>query len=82
MDRKNKIIAEGLKEKLFPLHTVQSLANRWGVRPNVVSNWAARHSNFPRAIIGVVHPTKGRGLYYPLYEVERYERERQDLPRC
>lgn len=60
-------------EEVFPLYTKQALVERWGVSRQTVDSWAARHTDFPKPIEGLV---MGGGPYYPLYEVERYEKTR------
>lgn len=55
----------------FPLYTKQALADRWGVNRQGVNNWATRHNDFCKPVEGLVI---GGGSYYPLYEVERYEK--------
>lgn len=74
MNNKQKEFIElGLRTGIFPLHTKQDLADRWGVTIQVVNNWAARHNDFPVPLTENV--INGRPLY-PLCEVERYERVR------
>jgi hypothetical protein len=64
----------GLKEdKVLPLFTKQGLAERWKTTRQNVNNWEGRHIDFCRPIDGIVI---GGGRYYPLFEVERYERAR------
>lgn len=58
---------------IFPLQTPASLAVRWGVDRSLVQKWKERHEDFPRRALGYVD---GASSYYPIYEVERYERAR------
>lgn len=67
-------------KRIFPLFTIQSLSERWGVHRNIVTNWAKRHSNFCEPIAGVVTETKRTPKYYPYYEVIRYEKEKDLQP--
>lgn len=59
------------EKDIFPLHTVKSLSERWGVRQNVVVNWRSRLDDFPKPIEGLVVSSR---QHYPLHEVERFER--------
>lgn len=58
---------------IFPLQTPASLATRWGVDRSLVQKWKERHTDFPKRVTGYVD---GASSYYPIYEVERYERAR------
>lgn len=58
---------------IFPLQTPASLAARWGVDRTLVQRRKERHKDFPKPVKGFVD---GASSYYPMYEVERYERAR------
>lgn len=76
MNQTEKKALEALAKTMFPLQTVQSLSERWGVTPEAVNTWRKRHTNFPKEIHGIVAQTKGSRRLFPLYEVRRYEQER------
>ena len=78
MDKVNGVVFEELHwgKKVFPLQTIQSMAERWGVHRNAVSNWMNRHSNFPQPLEGIIEKTGKTPKVFPLYEIERYEKER------
>jgi hypothetical protein len=65
-----------LGKKVFPLQTIQSMAERWGVKRQTVANWAARYNDFPKPLKGLIVETAKTPTVYPLYEVERYEKAR------
>lgn len=73
---KDQVILVGVEMlnqvNFFPLFTKQELANRWGVSRQVVQKRCNSHTNFCKPVTGFI---KGSGSYYPLYEVERYEKE-------
>lgn len=68
-------INELLGEDIFPLQTIQSMADRWGVTKQRVNNWRDRHDNFPKPIEGLL--AVKTPFVYPLYEVKRYEKEQR-----
>jgi hypothetical protein len=68
-ERLNKYI----EYNVFPLFTKQGLADRWKTTRQNVNNWEGRHMDFCKPIDGFVN---GGGKYYPLFEVERYEKAR------
>jgi hypothetical protein len=63
-----------IMKDIFPLQTIQSMAERWGLHRHNVENWRHRHADFPKPIEGLVDG--GRVHFYPLYEVLRYEQAR------
>ena len=63
----------GYELENYPLYSKTELAKRWGVSRQVVNNWAARHTDFCKPIHGVV---EGSTMYYPYFEVKRYEQTR------
>ncbi|AHJ88624.1 hypothetical protein GBK2_26 [Geobacillus phage GBK2] len=67
------LLKMGREMGILPLYTKKALAERWGVSKQVVQNWSMRDENFCKPIEGLVI---GKGPYYPLCEVERYEKER------
>lgn len=71
-DRLNELMGGDI----FPLQTIQSMAERWGVSKQTVNNWAARHGNFPKAVEGLIAPTAKTPTVYPLHAVKQYEKER------
>jgi hypothetical protein len=58
---------------VFPLQTIQSMAERWGVSKQAVNNWSVRHNDFPKPLEGVIEQTAKTPKVYPLYAVIRYE---------
>lgn len=71
---KTRVFNEAMGEKIFPMQTIQSMAERWGVHRNVVTNWAMRDAHFPQALSGVITPTSRTPRVYALNDVERYEK--------
>lgn len=67
------ITYEGLRYKVFPLQTIQSLSERWNVSRQLVYTWSQSHLDFPKPIEGIITATAKTPTVYPLYEVERYE---------
>lgn len=71
---------EALNEKaggnVFPLQTIQSMAERWGKSRQSVAMAAQRDPRFPRQLDGIIEQTAKTPRVYPLYEVERYEQEK------
>jgi hypothetical protein len=66
-------LRDGREYHVFPLQTIQSMAERWGVsRQNVVA-WSKRHEDFPKELTGIIEQTAKTPKVYALYEVERYE---------
>lgn len=72
----NEKLNEKLNQKMFPLQTVQSLADRWRVNRNVVVNWSQRHNDFPKPINGIIAETKKNKKVYALCDIEKYEKLR------
>jgi hypothetical protein len=66
-------LKKGEDAKILPVFSGAELAKRWGVSRQAVNNWACRHTDFCKPIYGVV---SGSTTYYPLFEVERYEKAR------
>jgi hypothetical protein len=64
------------RRRIFPLHTLQSMANRWGVDKQDVQNWKKRDKEFPWPMVGIVAETKRTSALYPLFAVEKYEQLR------
>lgn len=62
--------------RLFPLQTIQSMAERWGVTRQMVNNWSERHDDFPTPLKGLITETAKTPNVYPLNEVEEYEKAR------
>jgi hypothetical protein len=63
-------------KKVFPFQTVNSLADRWNVGRGVVFNWSMRHKNFPEAVQGFIEGKSHNQRIFPMYEIERYEKEK------
>lgn len=74
-----KLIELNYEARIFPLFTRQDLAARWGVSVQVVNNWSRRRTDFPKEIKGAALGSRPV-CFYPLYEVERYERQRGVTP--
>jgi hypothetical protein len=72
-----ELIAVGEHDRIFPLFTREDLAQRWGKKRTTVHELSKTRPDFPKPIIGIfkseVKP------YYPLFEVERFEREYKQL---
>ena len=73
VNESTKALNERLGQDIFPLQTIQSLADRWKVNRHNVENWRNRHMDFPQPIEGFI---EGKGPFYPLYEVIQYEQAR------
>lgn len=63
-------------DDIFPLQTIQSLAIRWGVSNQVVTNWLNRHSDFPKPLEGIIEQTPGAPKVFALSDVGIYEKVR------
>lgn len=61
-------------QSIFPLQTIQSMAERWGKTRQQVYAWSIRDDNFPVPIDGIIEKTAQTPSVYPLYEIERYEK--------
>lgn len=77
--RGNERLNELMGYNIFPLQTIQSMAERWGVTRQTVNNWIARHDDFPEPIEGLITKTAKTPNVYPLHEVERYEKVKELL---
>jgi hypothetical protein len=69
-------IKMGREAHIFPLQTLQSMAERWGVSRQNVAAWAKRHDDFPKELAGIIEQTSKTPKVYPLYAVEQYEQMR------
>jgi hypothetical protein len=63
-------------DNIFPLHTLQSMAERWGLSRQAVYFRSTEHKDFPQPIEGIIEKTARTPNVYPLYEVRRYENAR------
>lgn len=63
-------------DRVFPLQTIQSMAERWGVSRQNVYAWSKRHDDFPKELEGIIEKTDMTPKVYALKDVERYERNR------
>ena len=70
-----KQINKVLGEELFPLQTVQSMAERWGMKKQAVNWRRVNHLDFPQPMDGVIAKTKGSAQVFPMYAVKEYERK-------
>lgn len=64
---------EHLREP-YPLQTIQSLADRWGVTRQLVNFWRTTHADFPTPQEGMITPTAKTPLLFSIKEVEQYEK--------
>lgn len=72
---------ELVKRRIFPLHTMQSMADRWGITKQNVNNRRRDDKQFPKPVVGLVVETKRAATLFPLFEIERYEKVRGLKPR-
>ena len=61
---------------IFPLQTIQSMAERWGVSRQAVNNWATRHDDFPKPLEGVIVATARTPLVFSNADMLKYEQKR------
>lgn len=77
MDTKVIEALKGYEQKqVFPLQTQMSMAERWGVARQVVANWAQRHDDFPKEIVGLIEKTAKTPKVYAYEDVIKYEHNR------
>jgi hypothetical protein len=71
---------EALNERagsvIFPLQTIQSMAERWGLTKQAVAMRAQRDPIFPRPLDGMIAETKGAPKVFALCDVKKYEKEK------
>lgn len=58
---------------MWPLFTKADLMARWGITAQRLTNWEARHEDFPPRIVGVI---AGELPVYGRADVETYEKGR------
>lgn len=63
-------------QAIFPLQTIQSMAERWGVARQTVNNWMLRHPDFPKPAVGFLVATARTPLVFANVDMLRYERNR------
>lgn len=63
---------------IFPLQTLQSLAERWNVQKQLVYKWSKTHLDFPKPIKGLIASTEKTPVptVFALNDIERYEKLR------
>lgn len=64
-------------KNIFPLQTIQSMAERWGVSRQTVVNWSNRNDDFPRELDGLIEQTAKTPKVYALCDVLKYEQQRR-----
>lgn len=70
-----KDIAEG--KKVFPLLTVQTLANRWGIERAAAFQRIQRDSDFPTPVQGVIEGLSHNKRVWPMFKIEEYEQRKE-----